>query len=94
MLYALTCIDKADSGEVRQKNRPAHLTHLERHADQLVYAGPLLDESGEKPVGSLIVIDVPDRTAATAFAEADPYAQAGLFAEVKVRPTRQVFPKR
>jgi uncharacterized protein YciI len=94
MLYALTCIDKAGSGEIRQHNRPAHLTHLERHADQLVYAGPLLDAEGEKPIGSLIVIDVPDGTAAAAFAEADPYAQAGLFAEVRVCPTRQSFPKR
>lgn len=94
MLFALTCIDKAGGGEIRQNNRPAHLAHLERHADQLVFAGPLLDEAAEQPAGSLIVIDVPDRTAAEAFAAGDPYAQAGLFAEVTIRPTRQVFPKR
>jgi uncharacterized protein YciI len=39
-------------------------------------------------VGSLIIIDAADTAAAKAFSVQDPYAQAGLFARVDVRPWR------
>ncbi len=93
MLFALVCTDKPGAVQVRSDNRPRHLRFLERHADQLVYAGPLIGEDGETPAGSLIILDVPDRTAAEAFASQDPYAEAGLFQSVSIKPTRRVFPK-
>ena len=36
--------------------------------------------------GSLIVIETDDLDTAKAFAAADPYAKAGLFANVDIRP--------
>lgn len=89
--YAIHCIDKPHALELRLANRPAHLAHLATVADQLLLAGPLLDDEGQ-PIGSLVIIDFPDRTAATAFAAADPYAKAGLFASVAVTPWRKVLP--
>ena len=62
------------------------------HADQIVYAGPLLDEAEGTPNGSLLILDVPDRASAEAFASGDPYALAGLFRDVHIVPTKQVFP--
>lgn len=93
MLFALVCTDKPGAVEVRKDNRPRHLRFLERHSDQLVYAGPLIGEDGDTPAGSLIILDVPDRTAAEAFAQQDPYAEAGLFQSVCIKPTRRVYPK-
>ncbi len=93
MLFALTCSDKPGSLSIRQETRAEHLAYLESFADQLVFAGPLLGED-DKPCGSVIVIDVPDRHAAETFAAGDPYARAGLFAKVEIHATRQVFPKR
>ncbi len=46
-------------------------------------AGPLLDDKGQM-CGSLIVLDVPDMAAARAWADKDPYANAGLFADVQL----------
>ena len=43
--------------------------------------------------GSLIVADFPDLDAAEAWAGEDPYVQAGVYAEMLIRPFKQVFPK-
>jgi len=90
MLFAITCTDKPDALEKRMANRPAHLAHLKSHEASLVLVGPVLDPAGQ-PCGSLLVIEAPDRQAAEAFAAADPYAKAGLFESVVVRPFRTVF---
>ncbi|SMF83752.1 hypothetical protein SAMN06265365_1517 [Tistlia consotensis] len=92
MLFALICTDKPGSLSIRLENRPAHLAYLESFADQIAFAGPLVDAE-DKPNGSLIVIEVPDRNAAENFAAGDPYARAGLFSKVEIRHTKQVFPK-
>jgi uncharacterized protein YciI len=39
----------------------------------------------------LLIINVEDVAAAAGFAEADPYARAGLFESVVIRPYRQVL---
>jgi uncharacterized protein YciI len=90
MLFAITCLDKKGALETRLATRPAHLAYLESRQPQLVLVGPVLD-ADQKPCGSLLVIEAPDQAAAEAFAAADPYAAAGLFAEVSVRPFRAVF---
>jgi uncharacterized protein YciI len=92
MLFSVYCKDGATGLEVRKNTRPQHLEHLEAHVGQLVFAGPLLDDS-ESPIGSLIVIDVADRAEAEAFADGDPYSKAGAFDSVEIIATRQVFPK-
>ena len=90
MLFALMCTDKPDAFDLRMSTRPEHLGYLEQRKAEIVQGGALLDNEG-KPRGSLLVIDVADRTAAEAFAAADPYAQAGVFEAVVIRPFRTVF---
>jgi len=94
MLFSFICIDKANHGEVRKANRADHLAHLEKQAAAIAFAGPMTTDDGQAMLGSLLVVDFPDRAAAEAFAAADPYARAGLFAEVRIAAVRQVFPKR
>jgi uncharacterized protein YciI len=90
MLFAITCTDKPGGLDIRRATRPAHLDHLTAHERDLVLVGPLLDAAGQ-PCGSLLVIEAADRAAAEAFAAADPYAKAGLFESVVIRPFRTVF---
>ncbi|HLI10262.1 MAG TPA: YciI family protein [Alphaproteobacteria bacterium] len=92
MLFAITCLDKPGHGALRQETRPSHLAYLKSFHEQLVLAGPLLSEDGKAPCGSLLVLDFPDRRSAEAFADGDPYTQAGLFADVSIRPFRRVLP--
>lgn len=96
MYFVFYCRDKPGSEQVRIANRSAHLDYLETHKAQLFCAGPLLAGSGSDGatmVGSLLVLDLPDRQAADAFAAGDPYAKAGLFESVSINPWRKVFPK-
>ena len=90
MLFALICTDKPQSLDLRLATRAAHLAYLQTYAAKITQAGPLLDPAG-RPCGSLLLIDVEDAAAAAGFAEADPYARAGLFESVVIRAYRAVF---
>jgi uncharacterized protein len=85
MLYALLCTDRPDHLQVRLDTRTAHLDYLNGLGDRLKFAGPFLGDDG-KPNGSLVVIDASDVAAARSIAAGDPYAKAGLFASVDIRP--------
>ena len=87
-LFALTCLDKPGHLETRKANRDAHLAYIAA-TGCVVQAGPFLDEAGQM-CGSLVILDRPDRAGAEAWAAADPYATAGLFAEVTIREWKQV----
>jgi uncharacterized protein YciI len=90
MLFAITCTDKPGAATLRAATRPAHISHLSAHAGRIVLGGPLLSPDGQA-IGSLLVIEAADRAEAEAFAAADPYAKAGLFESVAIRPFRSVF---
>ncbi len=70
---------------MRLDTRPAHLDYLKGVGDGLKLAGPFLGEDG-KPNGSLVVVETADKAEAEKIAANDPYALAGLFADVTVRP--------
>ncbi len=86
MLYALICTDKPNGLPIRKANRPDHLAFLENLGDTLIFAGPFTEEDGQTMNGSLIVIEAPSLQAAQEIAEQDPFARAGLFASVEIRP--------
>ena len=90
MLFAISCTDKPGALELRLATRPAHIEHLKAEAGRILLGGPVLDAAGN-PCGSLLVVEAADRAAAEAFAAADPYAKAGLFESVAIRPYRVVF---
>ncbi|UXN61980.1 YciI-like protein [Phyllobacterium zundukense] len=85
MLYALLCNDKPDHLQLRLDTRAVHLDYLNSLGDRLKFAGPFLGDDA-KPNGSLVVVEAPDLDAAKEIAAHDPYARAGLFAAVDIRP--------
>lgn len=90
MLYALICEDKIDSESLRKATRDDHLKYIASHDVRL--AGPMLNDTGDVMIGSIILLEAASLTDAHAFADADPYKLAGLFAKVTIRPFRQVIP--
>lgn len=88
MPIALIARDAPDSLQIRLDTRPAHLDYL-KATQEVIHAGPFIGED-EKPCGSLIVLDM-DMAAARAWADADPYAQAGLFASVELMRWNKVI---
>ncbi|MFY9655956.1 MAG: YciI family protein [Methylocystis sp.] len=89
MLFAAICLDKPNSLNVRLSARPAHLEFLEAHAARIKLGGPFLDAE-ERPIGSLLIVDGADLATAKALLDQDPYAKAGLFASVELKPFRRV----
>ncbi|EAQ03006.1 YCII-related domain protein [Pseudooceanicola batsensis HTCC2597] len=89
MLFALMAHDKPGALDVRNQNRAAHLAYVEE-TGVVAQAGPILDDAGEM-CGSLVILDVEDAAAASAWAEGDPYARAGLFESVTLKPWKRVI---
>ncbi|MBI4692805.1 MAG: YciI family protein [Gammaproteobacteria bacterium] len=99
MLYAIIGEDAPNSLERRLAARPAHLLRAEALVTEgrLVLAGPFpaLDTNDPGPAGftgSLIVAEFESLAAAEAWAAADPYVTAGVFANVRVQPFKRVLP--
>lgn len=99
MWYAIVGHDHDHSLEARKTARPAHLARLEalRDAGRLRLAGPFPAIDAEDPgpagfSGSLIVAEFDSLEDAQAWADADPYVAAGVYARVDVRPFRHVLP--
>jgi uncharacterized protein YciI len=93
MHFVVYCLDKSGHGQVRANNRDAHLAYLKEHSASIVFAGPMLDDAAASMIGSLLVMDFPDRAAVDKFVAGDPYGRAGLFASVRVSPWRKVIPQ-
>ena len=92
MHFAFLCKDKPGSLQVRLDTRPEHLAYLNAlNADgKLGFAGPFLGDDG-KPTGSLVVVKAETIEEARRIAADDPYAKAGLFAEVEVKAWNWLF---
>lgn len=89
MLYLLYCRDKADSLDLRLANREEHLKYAAGFADKLKMAGPVFLDDGETMAGSLLLIEAETKAEIEAFSAGDPYAKAGLFESVDIRPFKQ-----
>ncbi|MCQ6257814.1 YciI family protein [Pseudomonas sp. Q11] len=99
MLYAIIATDVANSLEKRLAARPEHLERLQqlKAEGRVVLAGPHPAVDSNDPgaagfSGSLIVAEFDSLVAAQAWAEADPFVAAGVYANVVVKPFKQVLP--
>lgn len=99
MLYAIMGQDIDNSLEKRTAARAEHLARLEQllQDGRMVLAGPFPAIDAETPgtagfTGSLIVAEFESLEAAKAWADADPYIEAGVYQHVTVKPFKKVFP--
>ena len=99
MLYAIISTDIEDSTPLRQQARPKHLARLQALTNEgrLILAGPHPavdnDDPGEAGfTGSLVVAEFDSLDDAQTWADNDPYAAAGVYARVIVKPFKKVLP--
>jgi uncharacterized protein YciI len=99
MCYAIISQDIENSLPLRKEARPAHLERLEalKNEGRLLIAGPHPAIDSEDPgeagfTGSLVVAEFESLDAAQAWADADPYVAAGVYANVVVKPFKKVLP--
>ncbi|RAP57936.1 YciI family protein [Oleiagrimonas sp. MCCC 1A03011] len=99
MWYVIMGFDHPESLDKRKAARPAHLARLQalQSEGRIRLAGPFpaIDSTEPGPAGfrgSLIVAEFESLDAARAWADADPYVEAGVYARVDVQPFIQVMP--
>ena len=99
MLYVFIAEDIPGTLDKRLAARPEHLARLQAlQADgRLILEGPCpaIDSPDPGPAGfsgSLIVAEFPSLSEAEAWAAADPYVAAGVYARVTVKPFKKALP--
>jgi uncharacterized protein YciI len=99
MWYAIEGHDGPDVLASRMAARPAHVARLTGLRDQgrLLLAGPCPAIDAEDPgpagfSGSIVIAEFESIEAARAWADADPYVEAGVYTRVDVRPFKPVLP--
>lgn len=99
MLYAFISQDVENSLEKRLSVREQHIARLNALKDEgrLIIAGPHPAVDSPDPgdagfTGSLIVAEFNSLADAQAWADADPYIDAGVYEKVIVKPFKHVLP--
>ena len=99
MWYAVISQDVENSLELRAMSREAHVARLKALVAEgrLLIAGPHPAIDAEDPgaagfSGSLVVVDFSSLEEAQAWADVDPYVEAGVYAKVIVKPFKKVLP--
>lgn len=99
MWFAIIAQDHPGSLDQRLAARPAHLERLNKLLDEgrLLLAGafPAIESENPGPAGftgSMIVAEFASLADAEAWAGADPYVAAGVYAETSVKPFRKTLP--
>ncbi len=99
MYYTILCEDTPGSLEKRRAVRPAHLQRLDEldKKGRLLTAGALLKSDSENLFeagvhGSVIIAKFSDLEEAKAWAAADPFVTADIYARVTVFPYKVAFP--
>jgi hypothetical protein len=99
MLYSIVGSDNENSLEARLSVRAAHVARLNALKDEgrLIIAGPNPAIDSPDPgaagfSGSIIIAEFASLEAAQAWADADPYIEAGAYAAVTVKPFNKVLP--
>ncbi|MGL5430241.1 MAG: YciI family protein [Vibrio sp.] len=98
MWYVIFAQDVEHSLAKRLSVRPQHLARLQQLQDEgrLLTAGPMPAIDAQDPgqagfTGSTVIAEFASLAAAQAWANADPYVTAGVYAHVTVKPFKKVF---
>ncbi|MDO2949223.1 YciI family protein [Aeromonas simiae] len=98
MWYLIYAEDVPGSLPMRKEARPAHLARLQtlQNEGRLLVAGPNPAIDAEDPgeagfTGSTVIAEFASYAEARAWANADPYVAAGVYAQVTVKPFKKVF---
>ena len=89
MLYMMYGIDGPDGARIRAEQRQAHFDYLKKNQVIMVLGGATLNDEDDGSTGSVLIINVPNRAVADAFADNEPFNMAGLFKQVFVTRMRR-----
>ena len=82
MLFAIHGVDREGALDTRLAHYEAHkafLSDTSAFGVEIVMSGPLVADDGTTMIGSLFLIEAPDRAAVEAFNAADPFKKADIW---------------
>ena len=78
MLFSILIFDEPDTAALRDEYRACHLDYLKAFDDQTIFAGPFTTDDESADLGSLRLIEFPDRAAAEQHVLDEPYVLGGV----------------
>ncbi|MBM3564688.1 MAG: hypothetical protein FJX42_01060 [Alphaproteobacteria bacterium] len=91
MHYVVIAHDGTDEKALdrRMKAREAHLAGAKqmKQDGRMLMGGAMMDDAG-KMIGSVMVVDFPDRARLDAWLKNDPYTTGDVWQKIEVRPYR------
>jgi uncharacterized protein YciI len=87
MLFVIHALDRPGALPDRLAHLEAHrafLTNAAAHSVTIVMAGPLIDDGDLTMIGSLLLVEAPDRATVEQFNQADPLYAAHIWATVTI----------
>jgi uncharacterized protein YciI len=87
MLFVIHARDREGALQERLANYDAHKAFLAETSSfgvKIVMSGPLTADDGATPIGSLFVLDAPDRDSVERFHHADPFYAAGFWKTISI----------
>jgi uncharacterized protein len=78
-----------DALERRQRTRPAHLVSIGPlvESGNVLVGGAILNDAGDM-IGSMLLVEFPDREGADRWLSEDPYVTDGVWRDIEVHPFR------
>ena len=84
MLFVIHCLDHSGAYPRRLEHYDAHRAYLAAAPVKLVLSGPLLDETGNTRIGSLLIVEAGSLQEVQAFSESDPFRRLDVWASVRI----------
>jgi len=89
MHYAVYCLDRPDSHEMRCDHRATHRAYIDTQLHRIFFSGALLGDDGVRQLGTLFILSVASRAEAEEFLAREPYHNAGVFEKVTIQRMRK-----
>ncbi|KAJ3162025.1 hypothetical protein HDU86_005723 [Geranomyces michiganensis] len=88
--FVVIARDGSDSKALdrRLAARPAHLEGVKKlkAAQQILLGGAILSETDHKMIGSVVLVDMPDKQAVEKWLQNDPYVKDGVWTSWEILP--------
>ena len=83
-LYVVVANYGASANDLRAAAMADHVAYLRSNAHRLRFAGPLLQDDGETPSGSLAILEASERGEAESYIADEAFSRAGMFDDVQI----------
>ena len=88
MLFSVFTLDSPDAADRRKAVHGERIARLKKANDfgvNISVGGPLMSDDGTNAIGSLMVLEAPDRASVEKFNRADPFHRDGVWGKVEIR---------